>query len=55
MECKSAITVNCTSTRASLRQLGADLSNYEADVQRKIQQLQLEVMQSKQLEESLMS
>jgi hypothetical protein len=53
VECKSSITDECSNTRASLRQLTSDLNNFDSEVQKRIQQLKLEVMQTKQLEESL--
>ena len=44
-------TNDCSSTRASPRQLTSGLNNPDAEVQKRAQQLKLEVMQTKQLDE----
>lgn len=53
MESKSAITQNCSSARASLKQLSDDVKNFDAAVQKRIQQLRLELTQATEHEESL--
>ena len=52
-ESKSAIIQNCSSARASLQQLSDDVKNFDAAVQKRIQQLRLETTQAKEHEESL--
>lgn len=52
-ESKSAIIQNCSSARASLQQLSDDVKNFDAAVQKRIQQLRLEATQAKEHEESL--
>ena len=53
MESKSTVVDDCSSARASLQELSDDVNKFDAQVQKRIQQLRLELMQATHQEESL--
>jgi hypothetical protein len=53
MKSRSTVVDDCSSARASLQELSDDVKNFDARVQKRIQELRLEITQAKQQEESL--
>jgi hypothetical protein len=53
MKSRSTVVDDCSNARASLQELSDDVKNFDARVQKRIQELRLEITQAKQQEESL--